>query len=104
MKPLFTKAGPPLSESLPAWCGAFAACLSKPNLEEAKTQKSEPEESVESFASIDNPSTYERNLVGEESNVSDTVVRQPVFAVDSRDIELTDGDLGLGERTFNPRS
>ena len=36
MKPLFTKALPPLSESLPACCGPFATWLSKPNLEEAK--------------------------------------------------------------------
>ena len=38
MKPLFTKAGPPLTESLPACCGPLAACLSKPNIEEAKSK------------------------------------------------------------------
>jgi hypothetical protein len=38
MKPLFTKAGPPLSETLPGWCGSLANCLSKPNVEEAKAQ------------------------------------------------------------------
>jgi hypothetical protein len=38
MKPLFTKAGPPLSETLPGWCGVLANCLSKPNINEAKAQ------------------------------------------------------------------
>lgn len=102
MKPLFTKAGPPLSETLPAWCGAFAACLSKPNIQEAEAQKSNLTESVESLSNLDNTTTYERNL-GESSD-ADVIVRQPVDGADSRDIELTEGDLGLGERAFNPRS
>ena len=38
MKPLFTKAGPPLTETLPACCGPLANCLSKPNIQEAKAQ------------------------------------------------------------------
>ena len=38
MKPLFTKAGPPLSETLPDCCGPLANCLSKPNVAEAKAK------------------------------------------------------------------
>lgn len=38
MKPLFTKAGPPLSETLPACCAPLANFLSKPNIAEAKVQ------------------------------------------------------------------
>ncbi|CAB3982682.1 sodium hydrogen exchanger 7 isoform X2 [Paramuricea clavata] len=98
MKPLFTKAGPPLSETLPGWCGSLANCLSKPNVEEAKAQKKSESGSMESF---ENPTTYERRI-DDDAGDDDVVIRQPV--VGTPDIEMTEGDLGLGDRTFNPRS
>lgn len=66
-------------------------------------QKSESE-SVESLTNMEDPTTSETNLGGEENHDNEMEMTQPVFIADPRDIELMDGDLGLGERTFNPRS
>ncbi|XP_028402529.1 sodium/hydrogen exchanger 7-like isoform X2 [Dendronephthya gigantea] len=100
MKPLFTKSGPPLSETLPGWCGPLALCLSKPNIDEAKAQQKSESESIEGF---ENSTTYERRIDDEtEPGNEDVVIRQPVLG--PQDIEMTEGDLGLGDRTFNPRS
>ena len=53
---------------------------------------------------MEDPTTSETNLGGEENHDNEMEMTQPVFVADPRDIELMDGDLGLGERTFNPRS
>ena len=52
--------------------------------------------------SFENPTTYERRTGDEEGDEENVVIRQPVMG--PQDIELTDGDLGLGDRTFNPRT
>ena len=51
--------------------------------------------------SFETPTTYERRIDDDAEN-DDVVVRQPGLGM--QDIEMTEGDLGLGERTFNPRS
>jgi hypothetical protein len=51
--------------------------------------------------SFETPTTYERRI-DEDAGNDDVVVRQPGLA--TADIEMTEGDLGLGDRTFNPRS
>jgi hypothetical protein len=51
--------------------------------------------------SFENPTTYERRI-DDDAGDDDVVIRQPV--VGTPDIEMTEGDLGLGDRTFNPRS
>lgn len=53
-----------------------------------------------SIGSFETPTTYERGT-GDETGDNDVVIRQPMAA---NDIEMTEGDLGLGDRTFNPRS
>ncbi len=51
--------------------------------------------------SFENPTTYERRI-DEDAGDDDVVIRQPELG--PQDIEMTEGDLGLGDRTFNPRS
>lgn len=59
---------------------------------------------MESLGNLDDTTTYQRNVSDGESNDADVVIRQPVTITHSGDIELTEGDLGLGDSTFNPRS
>ncbi|XP_046853537.1 sodium/hydrogen exchanger 7-like isoform X2 [Xenia sp. Carnegie-2017] len=99
MKPLFTKAGPPLSETLPACCAPLANFLSQPNIAEAEAQGAAQSASNENF---DSETSYERGD-GREDRDQHISVDQ-VTADSPGDIEMTEGDLGLGDRTFNPRS
>lgn len=51
--------------------------------------------------SFENPTTYERRI-DNEAEQEDVVIQQP--ALGTQDVEMTEGDLGLGDRTFNPRT
>ena len=59
-------------------------------------------DSEEILSNFENATTFERHVEGERAPASDVIIREP--GVNSGDIELTEGDLGLGDRTFNPRS
>lgn len=63
-------------------------------------QRKSESESIEGF---ENSTTYERRVDNNsEPGNEDVVIRQPELG--PQDIEMTEGDLGLGDRPFNPRS
>ncbi|XP_053198383.1 sodium/hydrogen exchanger 9-like [Scomber japonicus] len=81
LKPLLTHSGPPLTNSLPQWCGVFARLLSSPHVHEDEEQLRETEPD-------NTPSDLEKSE------------NQPVCIRDEPRCEhqedLLEGDLGLG--------
>ncbi|XP_034717907.1 sodium/hydrogen exchanger 9-like isoform X1 [Etheostoma cragini] len=81
LKPVLTHGGPPLTDSLPQWCGLFARLFSSPHVQEDEEQLCETESDDSTF---DLEKT--ENQLGSVGGDS----------VSAHQDDLLEGDLGLG--------
>ncbi|XP_023275840.1 sodium/hydrogen exchanger 9-like [Seriola lalandi dorsalis] len=79
LKPLLTHCGPPLTDSLPQWCGALARLFGSPRVQEDEEQlcETDPDDSIFHLEKT------EKELVGRDSG-------------SEHQEDLVEGDLGLG--------
>ncbi|KAM4533348.1 sodium/hydrogen exchanger 9-like [Odontesthes bonariensis] len=83
LKPLLTHRGPPLTDSLPEWCGAFARVFGTPRMQELAVQDGQQLCETEPDDSIFNLEKAELSSTGSDS-------------ASEHCEDLLEGDLGLG--------
>ncbi|XP_068565982.1 sodium/hydrogen exchanger 9-like [Cebidichthys violaceus] len=79
LKPVLTRCGPPLTDSLPQWCGVFARLFSSPHVQEDEEQLCEPDDSTSDLEKTEN----QLGSLGGDSG-------------SAHQDDLLEGDLGLG--------
>ncbi|TDG97273.1 hypothetical protein EPR50_G00225120 [Perca flavescens] len=81
LKPVLTHCGPPLTDSLPQWCGPFARLFSSPHVQEVEEQlcETEPHDSTFDLEKTEN----QLGSIGGDSG-------------SAHQEDLLEGDLGLG--------
>ncbi|XP_030612879.1 sodium/hydrogen exchanger 9-like [Archocentrus centrarchus] len=88
LKPVLTHCGPPLINSLPQWCGAFARVFSSPHVQEDEEEMCEIEPNETTFSLKKTESQHESSGGDSASEPQE---------------DLLDGDLGLGNAPAHPR-